>query len=231
MCHSYVNFQYKKHNKTKMDRRLCFKYMSLRNPERLLEIVYRHQLYAPTINELNDIKEGYVRFSSTISNDDKKTLLRRLYNETYVVSTTCETKSFNGHMFAIYGDCHKGCCLKLYVTSLLKTNIRCDVPWIEKKVDYDSKIKEISKIDDDTIADILKIKSKQWKDESEIRYIKTIDKGKRPYLKIKLLGIYFGVKVSKRDFNMYNAFIKAFDKNIDVKHLTNKDIDFGFEDE
>lgn len=30
---------------------------------------------------------------------------------------------------------------------------------------------------------------------------------------------------------MYNAFIKAFDKNIDVKHLTNKDIDFGFEDE
>ena len=105
MCHSYVNFQYKKHNKTKMDRRLCFKYMSLRNPERLLEIVYRHQLYAPTINELNDIKEGYVRFSSTISNDDKKTLLRRLYNETYVVSTTCETKSFNGHMFAIYGDC------------------------------------------------------------------------------------------------------------------------------
>lgn len=82
-----------------------------------------------------------------------------------------------------------------------------------------------------TLADILKIKSKQWKDESEIRYIKTIDKGKRPYLKIKLLGIYFGVKVSKRDFNMYNAFIKAFDKNIDVKHLTNKDIDFGFEDE
>ena len=212
--------------------KILYKYMSLRNPERLFEIVYRHQLYAPTINELNDIKEGSVRFSSTITKENKRTLLKRLYNATYVVSMTTKIeKLFNGHMFAIYGDCHKGCCLEFYVTSLLKTNIRGDVPWIEKNVEYDSKIKEISKIDDDTITDILKIKSKQWEDESEIRYIKTIDKGNRPYLKIKLLGIYFGVKVSKRDFNMYNAFIKAFDKNIVVEHLTNKDIDFGFEKE
>lgn len=45
--------------------------MSLNNLTRLLDIICYHQLYAPTIKELNDVKEGSMKFSSSISDDDK----------------------------------------------------------------------------------------------------------------------------------------------------------------
>ena len=210
-----------------------YKYMSLNNLTRLLDIICCHQLYAPTIKELNDVKEGSMKFSSSISDDDKADVKKKLYEQTYIVCTTDKGCPFDGHMFAIYGDSHKGCCIKFKVTSKLKTTKRGITPWIEKKVKYKKDLPLISKNDNNTIADILTVKSQQWSDESEIRYIKTIKKGQdRPFLKIEIEGVYFGVNVSKKDFRIYSTFIKAFaefrKKKIEIRHLTNKEIDFGF---
>lgn len=212
-----------------------YKYMSLNNIKRLFEIIYNHRIYAPNIDELNDIKEGSVRCSPSVK---RRELMKKLMERTYIVSTTDKGEPFDGHMFAIYGNCHRGCCLKFTVTSKLHTDKNGKMPWIEGRVKYVNEIPKVEKEDSNTIAGILTSKSTQWEDESEVRYIKTIESGngkkrKRPYLYINLAGIYFGKKVSKEDVKIYTAFIEAFakskNKQIEVRQLTNKDIDFGFD--
>ena len=67
-------------------------------------------------------------------------------------------------------------------------------------------------------------------DEEEVRYYKTFpDNKQKQYLAVRILRIMFGVKVSKKDFSLYKSAIYGINPNIEVVHLTEKDIDFGFD--
>ena len=124
-------------------------------------------------------------------------------------------------MFAIYGDSHKGCCIELAVTAN---------SWETVNVTYQSQMPTISTVSKKSISEVIKIKSPQWGDEEEVRYYKTFpDNKQKQYLAVRILRIMFGVKVSKKDFSLYKSAIYGINPNIEVVHLTEKDIDFGFD--
>lgn len=177
-----------------------------------------HQLYAPTIDELNDAKEGALRFPKGSSAHDRSEFMKIL-KKTYTCSFS-KLKN-NGHMFAIYGDSHKGCCIKLTVTA---------IKWKKVDVDYTETIPQISSTSSASISEVMNNKSTQWGDESEVRYFRNFDKPPKGkvYLKIKILQVMFGVKVPTKDFELYKTIINAIDPKIDVILLKEDDIDFGF---
>ena len=50
------------------------------------------------------------------------------------------------------------------------------------------------------------------------------------YICVKIHRIMFGVRVSKKDYAFYKRVINGIDNKIEVIHLTEGDIDFGFKD-
>lgn len=197
---------------------IFYKYKSIQDLKRFLELVYSQKLYAPRLEELNDAKEGAYHYPKGSSVDERKEF-RRLLDNTYTCSLS-KLKN-NGHMFAIYGDSHKGCCIELAVTAN---------SWETVNVTYQSQMPTISTVSKKSISEVIKIKSPQWGDEEEVRYYKTFpDNKQKQYLAVRILRIMFGVKVSKKDFSLYKSAIYGINPNIEVVHLTEKDIDFGFD--
>ena len=197
-----------------------YKYYSVERLKRFLEMIRDHQLYAPTIDELNDAKEGALKFPKESSPHDRAEFIKILKN-THICSLS-KLKN-NGHMFAIYGNNHKGCCIELSVTAR---------KWARVDVDYSETIPQISSTTSSSLSEALKIKSCQWGEESEVRYFRYYDesnKGKK-YLAINIHRIMFGVKVQPKDYELYKTIINALDKRIDVVLLKEDDIDFGFKD-
>ena len=122
----------------------------------------------------------------------------------------------------MYGDEHKGVCIKLKVTS---------PNWEEVTVDYSSERTLITDRNA-SIDTILGKKSVQWQHEEEVRYINTNPKSS--YLKIEIDTIYLGAKMSRTDVSFYKDLIETVNKanphkpSIKWKKLTKDDIDFGF---
>lgn len=196
-----------------------YKYKSVGDLKRFIEFVYSHKLYAPRLEELNDAKEGAFHYPKGSSIDERKEF-RRLLNNTYTCSLS-KLKN-NGHMFAIYGDSHKGCCIELVVTAN---------SWKSVDVIYQSQMPTLTTVSNKSIAEVIKIKSPQWGDEEEVRYYKTFpDNKQKQFLAVKILRIMFGVKVSKKDYSLYKSAISGINPHIEVIHLTEKDIDFGFDE-
>ena len=195
-----------------------YKYKSVGDLKRFLDFVHSHKLYAPRLDELNDAKEGAFHYPKGSSADERKEF-RRLLDNTYTCSLS-KLKN-NGHMFAIYGDSHKGCCIELIVTA---------TSWEKVDVTYQSQMPTISTSSYISIPEVIKIKSPQWGDEEEVRYYKAFpDNKQKQFLAVKILRIMFGVKVSNKDFSLYKSAIFGINPHIEVTHLTEKDIDFGFD--
>ncbi len=186
---------------------------SLQNLKRFIDILINHRLYASRYLELNDPMEGFFLYDMNIP----RPILTKLRDDRAKTLICSFSKSFtNGLMWSMYGDEHKGCCIKLKVTS---------PNWKELKVDYTDMRLMVSDRNA-SIETILSTKSQQWQHEEEIRYILTNPKS--PYLKIAIDTIYWGAKMSRADVSFYTSMIKAIDPQISVEKLTKDDIDFGF---
>lgn len=190
-----------------------YKYRSLSNLKRFIDILINQRLYASRYLELNDPMEGFFQYDAAVPRDFINTL-RSEKSKTLICSLS--KNYINGLMWSIYADEHKGCCIKLSVTSN---------SWTKLNVSYD-KIPAIINGVGRTVEDILKIKSPQWKHEEEVRFIKP--NPQKPYVKIKIDTIYFGMKMSRTDVAFHTKMIKSIDPSIKVKKLTRDDIDFGF---
>ena len=196
-----------------------YKYRSLSNMKRFIDILMNRRLYASKYLDLNDPMEGFFLY-------DKKaprSVVSKLWDERAKTLICSLLKTpFNGLMWSMYGDEHKGICIKLRVTS---------PNWDEVTVNYTS---ERTLITDDnaSVETILGVKSVQWQHEEEVRYINP--NSKSPYLKIEIDTIFFGAKMSRADVSFYTELInmanKAYPKKkpIKVEKLTKDDIDFGF---
>lgn len=190
-----------------------YKYRSLSNLKRFIDILLNHQLYASKYLELNDPMEGFFQYDNTVPKEFINTL-RDEKSKTLICSLS---KNYNnGLMWSVYADEHKGCCIKLSITSN---------SWTKLDVSYDENPALINE-DRKTVEDILKIKSPQWKHEEEVRFIKL--NPSKPYVKIKIDTIFLGMKMSRSDVAFYTKLINSIDSNIKVKKLTRDNIDFGF---
>lgn len=199
------------------NKKYLYKYRSLKNFARFVDIILNNRLYGATYTQLDDAMEG--RFKHPVGTD--KELLDKIKSEKgnyYICSLSKTAKSSS--MWALYADEHKGCCIELEVTS--KT-------WEKEDVKYSEQMPTAS----DDVKVIITTKSKEWQHQQEVRYLKKIMPGsKKPKtLSIKINRIIFGLRVSNNDFNLYKKLINTINPNIEVTRLKWKNSDLGYEDD
>lgn len=191
---------------------ILYKYRSLSNLKWFLDILINRRLYASKYLSLNDPMEGFFTYDPTVP----RPIVTKLRDERANTLICSLSKTYNnGLMWSMYGDEHKGCCLKLKVTSKI---------WTKLDIDY-TDMKTLITDKNASIETILSTKSKQWEHEKEVRYI--ITNSNSSYLKISIDTIYLGAKMNRGDVSFYTSLIHSIDEKINVKKLALKDIDFG----
>lgn len=192
----------------------CFyKYRSLSNLRRFLDILINKRLYASKYLNLNDPMEGAFSFDKSVSQstiaklrDDRANTLICSLSKTYK----------NGLMWSMYADEHRGCCIELEVISK---------KWKRVDITYTDSLPIITE-ENASVDTILSIKSNQWKHEEEVRFIQL--NGNSPYLKIRIKKIYFGLKMNRTECSFYNNLLKSIDGGIEIVKMKKDDVDFGF---
>ena len=190
-----------------------YKYRSLSNLKRFLDILIKRRLYAAKYLDLNDPMEGYFIYDNSVP----QSIIAKLRNDkssTLICSLSKTHK--NGLMWSVYADEHKGCCIKLSVTS---------TTWKLLTVSYETCPAVIDSTKN-SVEDILSRKSIQWQHEQEVRCIKV--NPKNAFLRIKIDTIYLGIKVRRADVSLLEELISKIDPKIKVIKMNRNDIDFGF---
>lgn len=194
-----------------------YKYRSLKNFARFVDIILNNRLHGSTYTQLDDAMEG--RFKNPVGVD--KALLDKIYSEKgkYYLCSLSKTAT-SSPMWALYADEHKGCCIELEVTSK---------KWEKIEVKYSNQMP--TALDD--VKVIITTKSKEWQHQQEIRYLKKITPGSRESkkLSIKINRIIFGLRVTTDEFNLYRKLINKINPNIEVTKLKWKDSNLGFEND
>lgn len=199
-----------------------YKYLSLSNPRRFIEILLNEKLYGALFDELNDPMEGYFNYSKDVSNDVRKEMANIRKN-----TCICSFSRRNniGVMWAHYADSHKGVCLELEIK---------DAGWERVDVNYNNNIlcAQCSK----SPSYLFKRKTTQWEYEEETRYIKTKSinnhsqsEPKGDFLAISIIQIYLGMNMSLNESEYWRKLIKRVLPNIKVTMMGKEDVDFGYE--
>ena len=201
-----------------------YKYRSLENMTRFLDILLYHRLYAPTYQELNDPMEGF--FKTKKGNGEKSKIIREKLKSYRIVSLS---KNYDiGYMWSHYANVHKGCCIELEITSK---------DWEYTEIDYCKKPLE-PEIDDNESLDnipklILSKKTTQWICEEEVRFLKDFSSKKRinPYININIIRVLYGFKCDDKTIKALNKIITLINNNIQTTKLQKKELNFGFDED
>lgn len=195
---------------------LLYKYRSLENLERFLDIIIDKKLYGALYKEMNDPMEGYFQYDPNID----KILVRSILdgkNRHYICSLS--KRPDIGLMWTHYANENKGCCIEVEVTS--KT-------WQLLDVEYSSQIPVLT--DRTSIEDILSVKAKMWEYEEEVRFISpaVVDKSTRLHLAVRINKIYLGYKLDRRKVSHLKKIINALDPKIKVVKMKKENLRYGF---
>lgn len=170
--------------------------------------------------------EGYFRYSG--SSKDYIEELKREKEKTIICSLSQSYQ--DGLMWSFYADEHRGCCIEVEVTSK-KDWRRIPINYTDVLPNVDDEMKSTIVLG---INYILSTKSKSWRNEKEIRYVKNLKPRSRTSLSIKIHRILLGIRMKKEDEWLIRKVVKLInanqpkDKKIDVVKLKKTDIDFGF---
>ena len=206
-----------KKNNILIEPELLYKYRSLENLERFLDIVIDNKLYGALYKEMNDPMEGYFRYNPDVD----KSVLTGIWegkNKRYICSLS--KKSNIGLMWTHYANENKGCCIEVEVTS--KT-------WERLDVEYKKTITNLSA--NTTIGDILKVKASMWEYEQEVRYLSPVItkmKKSNSQLTVRIHRIIFGYRVKFKKYNRFKRIISALNPNLIVERMDIKDLDYGY---
>lgn len=199
----------------KNDSKILYKYRSLSNLKRLIEIILDSKLYASRYKDLNDPMEGYYSYTKEIAQYKKE--INKLKKESLICSLS---KSNNiGMMWIMYADEGKGCCLEVEVGG--------NTTWKRIEIEYKEEIPKITDSANINIESIFKYKSSIWNYEQEVRYIKESPRKYKFPVIIKKIYLGYAYKASSKEYLFYKALFK--DKlGVDVELMSKSDIDFGY---
>lgn len=207
---------------------LLYKYRSLKDWSRIVDILINHRLYATSFNKLNDPMEGAYRYNSNIDIELRKRIREEMKN-TPICSLSKESNI--GLMWTHYADEGRGCCIEVEVTA---------ISWNRVPIIYDTE----KPLLDTNITDILSHKGKAWSYEQEVRYLK-LPKNKtkddqKPikvphFLTVNVTKLILGYKATLLDCSLLNKLITLINNNktkgrddIQIERIKKQDVDFGY---
>ena len=186
-----------------------YKFRSLLNMKRFIDIILNERLYASRYDELNDPMEGVY-----LTNPSNGNIIRLLRQEKYKTRICSLSKDYRHTLlWSHYADSHTGCCIE--VSAINEREEPTTVNYIEQ-------IPTINEMREG--KDLLSHKSIVWEYENEVRYFR-----KSSYLNVRIYRVIFGLKVSKEDYHFYKKLIHAINPEIDVcKIISEEELDMGF---
>lgn len=202
---------------TDLYKRTYYKYRSLSDFERFLDIIVNKRLYGAIYKELNDPMEG--KFNKTGLNRDDFDIIFKKLNTTRICSllTKQDTQSFPDDylMWSHYADSHKGCCIEIQPTRQYNRG------WQLMEVKYQEKLPIIDVVNlDEGISNILSVKKPIWDTEHEVRAVKMYEekefKTQSAFYHVKISAVYLGDRISIEKCKFYKRIIQSIDSTIKV---------------
>lgn len=195
---------------------LLYKYRSLENMERFLDIIIDKKLYGALYNEMNDPMEGYFQYDPKVDKGTASYILNGK-GKRYICSLS--RKPNIGLMWTHYAAENQGCCLEVEVTSK---------SWERLDIDYSEQIPVLT--DNMTVQDVLKVKAKMWEYEQEVRYLSRqySPRANRPKLSVRINKIIFGYKVKNSQYNHLKKVALALNPKIKIEKMKKEELDYGF---
>lgn len=185
-----------------------YKFRSLQNLKRFIDIILNERLYASKYDELNDPMEGVYLTDPANGN-----IIRLLRTEKYKTRICSLSRDYRHTLlWSHYADSHTGCCIE--VSAVNEREIPTPVRYIEH-------IPIVSDMQEG--KELLSHKSTVWEYEKEVRYFR-----KTSYLNIRIYRIIFGMRVSEDDYRFYEKLIHAINPMIEVCRINEDYIEDGY---
>ena len=206
-------------------KRTYYKYRSLSDLERFLDIIVNNRLYGAVYKELNDPMEG--KFNKQgLKQDDFEVIYSHL-KRTRVCSllTKQDNQEFPDDylMWSHYADSHKGCCIELQPTN------QHNKEWELVEVNYQDKLPIVEGGEKERIKKILSVKTTLWRNEHEVRAVRVYEKDKftsqSAFYYVKVIAIYLGDRISKEKCDFYDKIITSINPKIQVYRIRESNSD------
>lgn len=185
-----------------------FKFRSLSNLKRFLDILVNERLYTSRYDELNDPMEG-----AYLTDERHSHIIELLRSRKYKTRICSLSKDYKHTLFwSHYADGHKGCCIE--VSTKKENDPATSISYVES-------LPEIYEEKEGT--ELLSHKSILWQYEDEVRFFR-----RASYLKVNIHQIIFGYQMSDDDFKFYKKLIQCINPIINVRKINESEIVNGF---
>lgn len=200
-----------------MKKTIYYKYRSIENFKRFLDIILNKRLYGCSFQELNDPMEGHFLYPIHYDPQLKTELIEQLKRK---LICSASKKHNIGLMWSHYADSHKGCCIGFELGKTKK--------WRKLDVDYADSLPSCDSLNN--IDLVMKTKSSHWWYEQEIRFIKDKNNKSTCTMPIKIKKIYLGNRMHDKDKRLIKKLIKSvYGNKVEVIDIVLNDIDFGYQ--
>ena len=194
-----------------------YKYRSLENFERFLDIIVKKRLYGAVYSELNDPMEGRFDHKNVEKEELSKIFdqLKRTRICSLLLKQDNQELPDDFLMWSHYANSHKGCCIEITLTGQHNTN------WRIIPVTYNNELPKVEQDTSETINNIVSVKNTMWDSENEVRAVrqyksKETFNSNSPFYHVNIIAVYFGMKISAEKAKFYSKIIKSMNKKIRV---------------
>ena len=177
---------------------ILYKYRSLQNFGRFVDILINQRLYCSVFTELNDPMEGFFWHSRSLSKKRLNEIMKEKFS--YRICSLSQSWQDIG-LWTFYADEGRGCCIGVEPS---------DDTWEKKVLQYNNDLQNYDELNRlygevEAISIILNTKLSRWRNESEIRFIKQT---KNPYIPIRIKEIILGYKIDRKDEEIIRKMIE-----------------------
>jgi len=186
--------------------------------EHFVDTIIHSRLYGAKYRELNDPFEG--RFTTELTRQEKDELYAKLRctRVCSMMKKTSEVSHFpdDFQMWTLYGGAHNGYCIEFELTDSYNTN------WEVRDIVYNDNKPKIKGTSDEEIRTILTRKQTFWERENEVRAIKLCNDYSSVYYYVKIVAIYFGLRVYQERRKDYSKIIRKFLPDVSLYRIEEK---------